>query len=95
MNPVKYVIEGKIMTNSKIKMNNIDGRWCWSVSVNVPFGINQSGKNNDFNQAYEDAFNVILDAEREGPPSSIYPMLKVVGLVVSIALPVATYLGVA
>ena len=82
------------MTNSKIYMNNIDGQWCWSVSVNGPLGRNGSGKNNSLNKAYEEAFNVILDAEREGVPDSIYPMLKVLGLIVSIALPVATYLGV-
>tara|TARA_R110002020_G_scaffold120162_4_gene273928 strand:- start:14169 stop:14435 length:267 start_codon:yes stop_codon:yes gene_type:complete len=87
-------MRGIMMTDSRITVNNIDGRWCWSVSVNGPLGINQSGKTNDFNQAYEDAFNVILDAEREGVPDSIYPMLKVLGLVVSITLPVATYLGV-
>ena len=75
-------------------MNNIDGHWCWSVSVNGPLGRNGSGKNNSLNKAYEEAFNVILDAEREGVPDSIYPMLKVLGLIVSIALPVATYLGV-
>ena len=82
------------MTNSRIKMNNIDGQWCWSVSVNGPLGRSGSGKNKDYYAAYQDAFNVILDAENEGVPDSIYPMLKVLGLVVSIALPVATYLGV-
>ena len=82
------------MTNSKIKMNNIDGQWCWSVSVNGPLGRSGSGKNNDYYVAYQDAFNVILDAENDGVPDSIYPMLKVLGLVVSIALPIATYMGV-
>ena len=82
------------MTNSKIKMNNIDGQWCWSVSVNGPLGRSGTGKNGDLNKAYENAFNIILDAEREGIPESIYPMLKVLGLLTSIALSVATYLGV-
>ena len=84
-----------MMTSSKIKMNNIDGQWCWSVSVNGPLGRSGSGRNNDYCAAYDEAFNFILRCEHEGVPDSIYPMLKVVGLVVSIALPVATYLGMA
>ena len=84
-----------MMTSSKIKMNNIDGQWCWSVSVNGPLGRSGSGRNNDYCAAYDEAFNFILRCEYEGVPDSIYPMLKVVGLVVSIALPVATYLGMA
>ena len=83
-----------MMTSSRITVNNIDGRWCWSVSVNGPLGRNGSGRNGDFNLAYQDAFNFIMGCEREGVPDSIYPMLKVLGLIVSIALPVATYLGV-
>ena len=82
------------MTNSKIKMNNIDGQWCWSVSVNGPLGRSGTGKNNDYCIAYQDAFDFILKCDYEGVPESIYPMLKVFGLIASIVLSFATYLGV-
>ena len=81
-----------MMTSSKIKMNNIDGQWCWSVSVNGPLGRSGSGRNNDYCAAYDEAFNFILKVEDEGYFK--YSPYKVISSALSVVSGV-TYLGVA
>ena len=81
-----------MMTSSKIKMNNIDGQWSWSVSVNGPLGRSGSGTNNDYCAAYQQAFNFILKVEDEGYFK--YSPYKVISSALSVVSGV-TYLGVA
>ena len=63
------------MTISKINMKRKNDLWCWSVTVNGLRGKKKKGSNIDYYIAYQDAFNFILDSEREGSKKSVNPVL--------------------